>query len=103
MEHDQERQEHNRQQRQDVQDVALGRAMKLDVDSQGGRYLVELMEAQIGTYLGDLLTRDMDSAMQAEMLAKARGIAEVLQQVGYNIRLAAGKSAKLFRQQSMGG
>jgi hypothetical protein len=70
---------------QDAEDMVRAAQFSIDLRTQGGRALVELMEAQL--------------AERMEQLAKAdpfcQGILKVLGHVGYNISLAAGKQAKL--------
>lgn len=76
----------------DIQDIRAGVAMKIDVQTEGGRKILELIEA--------LLAERMMKIAKSDQLC--RGLLNVLENIGANVELAAQKSAKILARQAMG-
>lgn len=75
----------------DAEAMAQAAQFSIDLKTQGGQSLVHLMEAQL--------------AERMEALAKAdpfcQGILSTLSHVGFQLRLAAGKQAKLMKRMEL--
>ena len=77
----------------DVEDIRRGAVLRIDVETEGGKKLLQLTEALLADRLDALMRED----------AYCAGLIAVLDSVGYHIRLAADKSARLMTQRAMGG
>ena len=77
---------------EDAQDIRAGVAMRIDVQTEGGLKIVQLIEA--------LLAERMTIIAKSD--PQCRGLLNVLENVGMNIQLAAQKSAKLMAKQAIG-
>lgn len=78
---------------QNAEDIRRGAVMSIDVHTQGGAKLVQLMEAKLAERL----------IIMAETDQYCQGILDILRDVGYNIQLAADKSAQLMAKQARNG
>lgn len=76
---------------QDAEDLARAAQFAVDLQTQGGQALVHLMEAQ--------LAERMEQMAQAD--AYCQGILSTLRHVGFNLRLAAGKQAKIMKRMEL--
>lgn len=78
---------------QDADDLAMAAQFSIDLKTQGGQSLVDLMEAQL--------------ADRMEQLAKGDdyciALMNVMRHVGYQLSLASGKQAKLMQQLARSG
>lgn len=77
---------------QDRQDIRAGVAMKIDVQTQGGAKVVQLIEALLAQRIEAMVKDDPYS----------RGLMNILENVGMNIALAAHKSAQLMAKHATG-
>lgn len=77
----------------DVEDIRRGAVLRIDVQTEGGQKLIQLTEALLADRLDELMRTD----------PYCTGLVAILDTVGYNIRLASDKSARLMTQRAMGG
>lgn len=76
----------------DAEDMRRGAVFAIDVQTQGGQKLLLLMEAKLAERLLELAQQD----------PYCQGLLGVLSDIGYNIQLAADKSAQLMARQASG-
>lgn len=90
------------QDERDAADIHAAKTLRIDLQTQGGRHLVDLMEAQVSDELIRLIYDDPltpESALAG--ISRVRGIAAVLDHIGHNLRHAAGLTAKVLKRQAM--
>lgn len=78
---------------QDAEDIRRGAVFAIDVQTQGGQKLMLLMEAKLAERLLELANHD----------PYCQGIVAILSDIGYNVQLAADKSAQLMARQASNG
>jgi hypothetical protein len=77
----------------DADDIRRGAVLMIDVRTEGGEKLMQLIEAQLAERMLQIANDD----------PYCMALLEVLRSVGYNIALAADKSARLMAQQAVNG
>ena len=77
---------------EDALDIRSGVAMKIDVQTEGGTKIIQLIEA--------LLAERMTIIAKSD--PQCRGLLNVLENVGMNIKIAAEKSARLMVKEASG-
>lgn len=70
--------------RQDAEDIRNAAMVRIDLATQGGGILMEIVEAHLAERIESLVVADPE----------AQAYLNILRTVGYQIRLGAGKSAK---------
>lgn len=85
----------------DAAEIALGRQLRLDVQTEGGQKLVQLMEARIGDWLVDLCSHDLSRDEVIHRVHQIRGVSAVLQDIGYNLRRCSGLAAKAIKRHGL--
>ncbi len=76
---------------QDAEDCAAAYVLKVDLASQGGQQLVQLIEAQLADRMAKLANQD----------PYCRALLDILGAVGYQLALVAGKQAKLAMRDAL--
>jgi len=82
-----------KKQAHDLEDVRRGVQMRIDINTQGGKVLMLLIEAKLAERMALIAMDD----------PCCKGLLDVLDSVGYNVQLAADKSARLMANAAMGG
>lgn len=76
---------------QDTEDIAAGRMVQIDTQTQGGKILLDMTEALLAERL----------AVMAHDDPECKAYLKLLNEIGYQISMAAGKSAKLMQQRGL--
>jgi hypothetical protein len=76
-----------------AEDMRRGAVFAIDIHTQGGKKLVQLMEAKLSERIFTMVQED----------PYCQGILDTLRDVGYNIQLASDLNAQLLVKNAMNG